>query len=481
MHKLAQSALAYIHKHDLLRPGERVGVAVSGGADSVALLRMLLELRQELGIVLSVVHLNHTLRGAESDADEQFVQALATAHDVPFISERRDVKAYAAEKKLSLETAARELRYEFFNQLLRDRELNKIATAHTLDDQAETVLLKLVRGAGTRGIAGIYPKLCDPGPLRTPADDCSKSIVRPLLATRRPDLEEYLAELPQTWREDSTNHELRHTRNRIRHEILPALEKHVNPRVREVLSEIAEIARAEEEFWSEETKQKLYAFWKPSESGGALHCARMDELALALRRRMVRAAAESIGLNLEFCHVEDVLALSQDGESTSLPDGWPARRLRGEVHFERLRHPTELDYEYKLCCPGKTTITQARLVIEAVPLRRGEHQRYNPEQLLGARFVGNGLVVRNWRAGDRFWSAHTKEPKKIKELLQDRHITGDEKKRWPVIASGDEVVWLRGFGVRRDCQAKDGEGVLIREDSLDSGASASDREQTTEN
>ena len=159
MHKLAQTALTYIRKHDLLRAGDRLGIAVSGGADSVALLRLMLELRQEIGLVLSIVHLNHQLRGAHSDGDEAFIRELAQKHGLALISERRDVRTYAAQKKVGIEAAARELRYELFERLLGIGTRDRIATAHTLDDQAETLLLKLARGAGTRGLAGIYPKL----------------------------------------------------------------------------------------------------------------------------------------------------------------------------------------------------------------------------------------------------------------------------------------------------------------------------------
>jgi len=126
------------------------------------------------------------------------------------------------------------------------------------------------------------------------------------------------------------------------------------------------------------------------------------------------------------------------------------------------------DYEHKLIIPSKVAVVEAGISIEATPLPLSdEDQRYNPDHLLDTRFAGNGLVVRNWRAGDRFWPSHTKEPKKVKELLQDRHVTGEEKKRWPVIASGDEVVWLKGFGVRRDYRSKEDEGILIEEEPLD--------------
>jgi tRNA(Ile)-lysidine synthase len=238
---LGQTVLAYIRKHELLKAADRVGIAVSGGADSVALLRLLLELRKEIGIVLSVVHFNHKLRGAESEEDERFVAELAQRHKLELRHESGDVAAHAAEKHLSLETAAREMRYQFFRQLLMEGRLNRIATGHTLDDQAETVLLKIVRGAGGRGLAGIYPQLPVSGSQFS--DGVRPSIVRPLLGTRRRELESYLLGLGQNWREDKSNRDLRHMRNRVRHGILPRLERYLNPAAREALAETAEMAR----------------------------------------------------------------------------------------------------------------------------------------------------------------------------------------------------------------------------------------------
>ncbi|MDT4947051.1 MAG: tRNA(Ile)-lysidine synthase [Pseudonocardiales bacterium] len=473
MHKLAQSVLGYIRKHDLLRPGDRVGVAVSGGADSVALLRLMIELRGELGVVLLIVHLNHNLRGAESDADEQFVSNMSVSHGLEFRSESHDVKTYATEKKLSLETAAREVRYEFFKDCLRNKFLDKIATAHTLDDQAETVLMKLARGAGTRGLAGIYPKVSIQHSAFS-TQRKQRSIIRPLLETKRRDLESYLAEIRQDWREDGSNRDLRHTRNRIRHGILPRFERHVNPAVREALAETAEISRADEEYWAAEIERILPKVWvRPRTSGGSLLKLGFADQPSAIQRRLIRAAAESLGLTLEFGHVEEVRRLSNDGENASLPEGWTVSRNKGELRFEPAGGvPTDEDYEYQLSIPGKVTVTEARVQVETLLVLSGHSSElYNPEQLVEPKFVQQALTIRNWHAGERFWPAHMKEPKKLKELLQDRHITGREKKLWPVVASGGEIVWVRGFGIRRDFQSKDTSGVLIRDFSIFEGNS----------
>jgi tRNA(Ile)-lysidine synthase len=454
--KLAQTVLGYVRKHELLRAGDRVGAAVSGGADSVGLFRILLELRSELGIVLFVVHLNHKLRGEESDADEGFVRDLA-AHGVEIVCRSRDVSAYAAGKKLSLEAAAREVRYEFFREALGN--LDRVATAHTLDDQAETVLMKLVRGAGTRGLAGIYPEVSIQHPALS-TQHSAKAIVRPLLGVRRERLIEYLTEIGQSWREDSSNRDLRHTRNRVRHGILPRLEENVNPAVREALAEAAEIARGEEKYWAAEIARLLPLVWERTGLCGSLNWDRMAEVGLAVRRRLVRAAGEELGLNLEFRQVEELLSLAEEGERASLCAGWVVVRKQGELRFEVVSDRPS-DYRYELSVPGEVRVSEAGVTVQALRVESG-CERYNPEHLLDGKHAKENLVVRNWRAGEQFWPAHTKEPKKIKELLQDRHITGDEKRLWPVVASEGEVVWVRGLGVRRDLLAQGGAGVLIQ-------------------
>jgi tRNA(Ile)-lysidine synthase len=434
--KLRQSVLAYIRKHELLKPGDRVGVAVSGGADSVALLRLLVELRKEIGVVLSVVHFNHKLRGAESDEDERFVAALARQHKLEIRSEGGEVGAYATEKHRSLETAAREMRYQYFRRLLREGTLNRIATGHTLDDQAETVLLKIVRGAGSRGLAGVYPRLSGSG-----SQFSEPSIVRPLLGTRRRELEPYLLELGQSWREDRSNRDLRHMRNRVRHGILPRLERYLNPAVREALAETAEIARAEEEYWEGEVSRVLPLVW-----GGGLRLSVLTDLPLALQRRVVRAASESLGVHLDFQHVEEILALSVKGDgtpkSTVLPHGWVVSRRRGELRFESDAE-TAKDYEYCLPVPGSVEVRETQSRFEAVSVSGNPAEGYNPEDLLDGTLLAAELKVRNWRPGDRFWPAHTKVAKKIKELLQERQVTGPERKLWPVVVSGTDVVWVR--------------------------------------
>jgi tRNA(Ile)-lysidine synthase len=557
--------LSHIRRAEILRAGERVGVAVSGGIDSVALLRLLLELRGELGIVLSVVHFNHKLRGAESDGDQEFVAGLARQYDLEFVVDSDDVAGHAAQQRISFEAAARELRYGFFRHLLRgpqgqkpDSEnlpsrgserqlfhgdgrsrgssiettpeatrdsksmipdigeqeskslgfstLDKILTGHTLDDQAETVLMRLIRGAGLRGLRGIHPRILVEGD----EGEVSGEIARPLLANRRRELEQYLKEIGQAWREDSTNAEDHFTRNRIRKLVVPLLEREFNPTVAENLAELAEIARGEEDFWENEisgwlgtTVQWSEPDWARavpqeaslvqiaphagptadgSDSGLRLKIDRTPWLVMnasvgrpwflsepaAVQRRLVKAIGENAGIPLEFKHVEEILRTAAEDSSSpkdlSLPLGWKLERRADELVFVTpdLREPAqEKDYEYELQVPGKVNVYEAGLSIEARRVPAGVEAAYNPDHLLDAESLLGPLKVRNWRAGDRFWPAHTKSPKKIKELLQERHVAQAERRSWPVVASGDEIVWVKGFVPLAKLRASPGRQAIV--------------------
>lgn len=460
--ELARSVLGYIRQHALLRAGDRLGAAVSGGADSVALLRLLLELRAELGIVLSAVHYHHGIRGAEADADAAFVAALAREHGLELHSAAGDVPGHARARGLSLEAAARELRYQFFRDLLRCGALTRVATGHTLDDQAETVLLRLIRGTGMRGLAGIHPRHTGEGP-------ADAAIVRPLLATRRRDLEDYLRALGQTWREDRSNLDLARTRNRVRHKLLPLLEAEFNPAIAQVLAETAEIARAEEDDWQRETQRAAAKLLVPAEQDQAtLLLEPLARQPLAMQRRLLRLAAARLGLRLDFRQVEAILRLvpppgaAPQGYPSAheLPRGWMARRAAdrlllarrepagppGSQKEEGRRSPA---YEHALPVPGEVRVPGLGTVIRASLLESNAaaQQGYNRDQLLDPDRLPPALVVRNWRPGDRFWPAHTKAPRKVKSLLQERRVASFQRALWPVAASGDTIVWMRGFPV----------------------------------
>lgn len=464
-----EKVLAAIREHGLLKPGDRVGVAVSGGADSVAMLRVLLELRGELGVVLSVLHFNHKIRGADAEEDERFVQELAGRQGLEFHGSSADVPAYAAEHKLGLEAAGREARYQFFESFFERQALDAVATGHTMDDQAETVLMRVLRGAGTRGLAGIYPKRtvigCGGG-----AVGC---IVRPLLGVRRAEVLGYLRGIHQHWREDATNVDLQYTRNRIRHGLIPLIETRFQPNAVAALAQLAEVAREEENYWEAELRQIMPEVVQVPGSDACrltVNVARLAALHPGLQRRILRECAQKLDVTLDFEHLTQLLRAAHCGgkskariKTCELPGGWAVVREQQELRFELQPHREPPPcYAYRLPIPGEVEITEVGRVIRAFlrPAKPGA-SGYNPEQSLDPAALGPELVIRNWQPGDRLWPAHSKGPKKLKELFEQRHVPVAERRSWPVAASGGKLAWSRGFGASAEFQPACGSPQVV--------------------
>ena len=430
-----------------MRPGDRVGVAVSGGADSIALLRLLLKTRAELGVVLSVVHFNHRLRGEESDADERFVRELAEAHGLEFFCDSGDTRAYALERNCGIEAAARELRYSFFWKVIQEHKLFRIATAHTMDDQAETVLMRFLRGAGTRGLSGIHPFFGE-GFSTEESSWEGEGFIRPLLDFRRAQLRHYLKRKGQPWREDASNADPAYARNKLRHELMPKA-REFNPSIEEVLSETAEIARVEEQFWRFETGKALRDLGQIARPPlPNVDTSRLSHMHLALQRRIVRAIAERAGVRLEFRHVQNILDVIAQSSTRAekrveLPGDHEAVLVERELRFERrCRKEQDLQYDLPLSVPGEVEVPAAGLVIATRLSESREGDLLDPDQT-------GSLRVRNWRPGDRYHPAHTREAKKIKELLQSRRVPPQARANWPVVVGEtdgrEQIVWVPGF------------------------------------
>ena len=298
-----------------LRAGMRVAVAVSGGADSVGLLRALVETGPEIGLVLAVAHVHHGIRGAAADEDARFVEVLAAQLGLEFHLHRVDTPGVARLKRETLEEAARGLRYAWFRELMEQGKVDAVATAHTLDDQAETVVHRLLRGAWTEGLGGIHPVVACAG----------GAILRPFLETRRGEIRGWLGEIGQAWREDASNEDPAYTRNRIRKELLPRLAE-FNPQIVEQLAHVATIARDEESWWEAELARLLPGVVLPGRAvrgGGRAVSTRPDEgsvgmelerlrgLAPAVRRRVLRAAAKELGCGLNFEQTQQLMGMCE--------------------------------------------------------------------------------------------------------------------------------------------------------------------------
>jgi len=433
-----------------IKPGDRICVAISGGADSVALLCVLHAAnstpRESLGVGLSAVHINHNLRGEESNADQQFVEDLCIALDIPLHLHHADIPARIAETRAdgnpeTIEEAARNARYDFFTTLLASGHADSILTAHTLDDQAETVLAKFLRGAWTEGLSGIHPVIDYP----------EGRILRPLLATTRAEVEAYLRALPQPWREDSTNRQTTFTRNRIRHELLPLLEIW-NPRLREHLSQMAELARGEEAWWTTEVQKAATATilpGRPVRGGGraaadgiALDIAALAALKPALQRRLLRYAAQQLGFAPDFHATEALRSLAlaaRAGQKAELPGG-----LRGERTHRELRLSVQPSGQ------PAATAAQAPSPAEFTFSVPGEVSAASFGLRLSVQCPSQSAAsatLRPWKPGDRVHLRHSSGPRKVKEVLERLKISGSARATWPVVELGGRIVWMQGVAV----------------------------------
>ena len=457
----------------------RLAVGLSGGADSVALLRALAARSQELGLVLHAAHLHHGLRGAEADGDLEFCRELAAKLEIPFHEASVDTAAAAradaqsGKPAESIEEAARRLRYAWFRQLLSKTPLDAIATGHTLDDQAETVLAKFLRGAWTEGLAGISPRLESP----------EGRIVRPLLGVTHAEIEAYLNALGQPWREDSTNRHLTFKRNRIRHELLPLLEGW-NPRLREHLSQMAELAHDEEAWWQAELARlaaQLILPGRPARGGGreagegsgaglAIEVGRLAALAPAVQRRLVRHAAQQVGAALDFAATEAVRSLALDGRAgqrLALPQGLCAERTARELRLSVAPEPAANGKgagaqgpQYTVAIPGAIDAPEfgvrLRIAISnhGAPEKEHEAPENGHEAPENGPAGGDGLpqtaTLRNWKPGDRVRLRYSSGLRKVKEVLERLHVTGTERALWPVLEAGGRVIWMKGVELERE-------------------------------
>src|SRR4029077_12027812 len=453
-----------IQKLGLLRAGERVGVAVSGGADSVALLVLLAEMRKALGIVVSVVHFNHKLRGKDSDGDEKFAVRLAEKYGLAFHAGRADIAAKAKSRKANLEDTARRARYDFFARLVEDGRVDKVAGAHTADDQAETVLAHILRGTGLAGLGGIHPAV--------------GHVVRPLLGVRRAELRAYLRSKKQTWREDATNRDTTRMRARIRKKLLPILEKQFQPAVVEHLATLAELTREDEAFLGALVEDRMRKCVEKVAGSAKISTAALLDLSkkkdfttegtedaeksLSISGRMVRRIVGELKPRegqLNAAHVRSILELAERGENgkcLALPGGVEVRGERDSlifctrVPFGQTKHRKPLEFECAINLRGMRTDVSVpelgcvfRFRVIDWPAKRGD--TIEREFVLDRDALQSPLVLRNWRAGDKLRPCGHRSAHKLKRLLNQKRVSRWEREGWPVLTSGGALAWARGF------------------------------------
>ena len=446
---------------------ERVGVAVSGGSDSVALLYALRELYPER--VRVVIHLNHGLRGPAADDDELFVRNLAAALGCDFLVRHRDVARASQRGRSNLEQAGRRCRYHFFQDLLDEGACDTIATGHTRSDQAETVLFRLLRGAGGAGLSGVWPVY-------------HRRIVRPMLDVSREEVLDYLRSRGIGWREDASNADRAFARNRLRHDLLPQLRRDWNPNVESVLARTADWAREEERYWRRRTA-RLWGHCVHEESEGLLlDVALTRRLCPAEQRRLLRAVLKCPQLHAAsagFEHIEELRALLASPTGTGSVDlpGARAERSFDAILFRPRGSLRRDGYDLVLPVPGCSALPGAskrfvRTRLVALPELETLYD-VRGSALLDWDRVPRPLRLRNWRPGDRYRPAGRDAPKRIRDLFQRSSVSVWKRGSWPVVTSSGAgpgcIVWVREFGPAEEFAVRPESREVLVVDELRSG------------
>ncbi|MBQ3108247.1 MAG: tRNA lysidine(34) synthetase TilS [Clostridia bacterium] len=429
----------YLSRNDLIHPGEHVLIGLSGGADSVALLRVLLDLSEELSLKITAAHFHHGIRGEEADGDEAFAKELCGKWNVPCYAERADIPALAKEQKMPLEQAAREARYAFLRRVKAECGASVIAVAHHLQDQAESVLMHLIRGSGLTGLCGMRPK--------------SGDIIRPLLCVEKSELLAYLKERGISFRTDSTNLEANTTRNRLRLDVMPYLKEHLNPKADAAIASTAEILQQEEDLLMSLAKDALA---RARRGDGYLRKALLDEpLPLRMRALRLMLTEHGIHFDIERKHLEALSGLlsARTGATLMLPG------IEAYTSYDCIflgKQSVAASFCLPLTLPGDT-VTPAGTFRAMEVVGCTCFSRDRNVGCLDADKLPRDLAVRSRRNGDKFHPVGAPGAKKLKDYFIDKKVQRSDR-GVPLLCSGDTVLFLPGYGVAQQ--------VRITEDTV---------------
>ncbi len=446
--KLLQNAIT---GGELISSGNTVVVGVSGGADSVALLTGLNQLAPTIGFKLAVAHLNHAIRAEEADIDAEFVELLSISLGFPFYSEKVDVPFRSLNDGISLEMAARIERYEFFSRAAEHFGTKLVATAHTADDQAETVLLKLARGAGIDGLSGIAFK----------SEQDGLCLIRPLLNISRKELVGFLKDNKQDWREDPSNRDVSFLRNRVRHDLLPWLKNNLNYSIKETVCRTAAILR-DESSWLNSLCVELLG--KYCDSDGLLDATGVSLEPVAARRRVLRLWLSSAGVDVDILsykliqRADELLCRDNAGScSVELPDGYLLTRQYDKLLLESgTDNNQKKSFRVRLDLPGEKILSEVSLrivttieqgIIKEKTVRAGNLPAKASISLTAAG--GKPLYIRSWVAGDRMKPFGIEGTQKLQDIFVNEKVPLKQRGLIPVVECADEIVWIPGFRIAR--------------------------------
>lgn len=444
-YRVLQKVRETVTRHNMLERGDKVLVGVSAGPDSVCLLHVLKELKEEYGLSLYIAHLHHGFRGSEADEDVRFVQDMGESLGIPVHIEYADIPSYIKRAGLSKQAGAREVRYRFFYRVADEAGADRIALGHTADDQAETFLMRLLRGSGGPGLSGIPP--------------VRERIIRPLIDIYREEIRQFLSERGIRYRIDSSNLSPVYLRNKIRLELIPYLSKEFNPNIMDTLLRNLKILR-DEEIFLDENVRKIYPgmLVSASKESVTFDAWKYASLALPIRRRMLRHAIESIAgegaVALSFRHIEDSLSLldgDREGE-VHLPCGLIVKRDRETfgVYLKTAEAPVR-PYTYDVAIPGETPVPEVGITIRTAILDSSAYEKQEEGDDPYKAFFDLGkfsfpLIIRRREKGDLFCpKGMAGHKKKIKEYFIDRKIPRRERDKIPVLVSPEGILWVVGY------------------------------------
>ncbi|MCL2828816.1 MAG: tRNA lysidine(34) synthetase TilS [Oscillospiraceae bacterium] len=436
----------WIRQQELIDPGDTVLVALSGGADSVCLIRMLLELRDKLKIQVLAAHYNHCLRGADSNRDEAFVRAFCSQWDVPLAVGWGDVTQAASDTRQGIEETARQLRYAFLQETADQLGANKIATGHNADDNAETVLLHLIRGAGLRGLSGIPPR--------------RGAIIRPLLSVQRQEIEAYLAELDQPYGEDATNQDVHYRRNALRHEVLPLL-KDKNPNLAGTLLRQSELLRQDSRFL-DELATETFARLRRGAEEMVLPIQDLLDLDPAISSRVIALAIQAADGEAEQVHIRQVLGLiegSHPSAQISVGGGVIVRRVYDQLMIVR-DHGQSAPFTPSVLPPsGRIFLPGAEIWVSCGENSEKIHETIHTFLFKSDAICGK-ITVRPRRVGDSIRIFGGNGTKTIKKLMIAHKIPAHQRDQWPILADEAGVIAVPGIGIDQRVAPKPGDKTL---------------------
>ncbi len=460
---LGERVLGFIKQNQLVSGVGRLVVAVSGGPDSVCLLHILAKLQEELGVKLHIAHLNHQLRGAESEADAEYVAELSQKLGIPATIERRDVKGYQKRERLSPEEAAREVRYRFLAEVAESVGADRVAVGHTRDDHIETILMHLIRGTGTRGLRGLQAATT------WQSEGKSLTVIRPLLEISHQETEDYCRRHRLMPHLDASNLSLSPLRNRIRQQLLPLLESY-NPRLAETLLRTGRIASDDIDFLDEQIARLWDEIARQEEESISIDKKSFEPLPPALKRYLLRASVEKLlgsAKDIEMRHIEEMMSLTARpaGKSLNLPGG-----LIFSVEYGQYRLTPDsaalsplplLKGEFPLNIPGETKLPGWRVEVKMID-REGMTEKDAFTAYLDLGKTGDKLVVRPRRRGDRFQPLGLNQPKKVGEFMIDAKVPRNWRSRIPIVCSSKQIIWLVGWRIDERAKVSEDTKQVLR-------------------